>query len=66
MVMRDSPVNHSTLSPRNARVGDGDIEPAIEVCNNVIDGLLYEGLVSDVNLVGAACTIPVRSHITAA
>jgi len=48
-------INHSALSPRNAGVGDEDVESTVELCNNDIDGLLYQRLVSNIDLIGTAC-----------
>lgn len=44
-------------------VGDEDVESIVELRKGVIDGLLYQCLVSDIDLVGTACGFPVRSHI---
>ena len=44
-------------------VGDEDVESIVDLYNGVIDGLLYQCLVGDIDLVGTACGFPVRSHI---
>lgn len=48
-------------------VGDKDVELTVELCNNVIDGLFYQCLVSDIDLVGTAldavCFLNIRSTV---
>lgn len=47
-------VDHPSLSPRNAGVGDEDVKSAIELFRNVVDAVPDVFLVCHVNLVGSA------------
>lgn len=56
MVVGDLAVDGGTLGPRDTRVGDEDVQAAIELLDDVVDLLLDVGLVGNVDLVGLACT----------
>lgn len=55
MVVGDLTVDGGTLGPRDTRVGDEDVQAAIELLDDVVDLLLDVGLVGNVDLVGLAC-----------
>ena len=55
VVVGDLTVDGRTLGPWDARVGNEDVQTAVELLDNIVDLLLDIGLVGDVDLVGLAC-----------
>lgn len=60
-------VDEGTVLPRNARVGDEDVQTAVELLDNLVDGLVHGVGRDDVDLVGAACwgsmSVPLTSNL---
>ena len=54
-VVVEGTVYHGALSPGNTGVRDKDVEAAIEVLDDVVDGLLYSVCVGDLNLISLGC-----------
>ena len=54
-VVVDFAVDGGSLRPGHARVGDEDVEPAVEFGDDLVDDCVDVGLVGDVELVGFAC-----------
>lgn len=50
-------VQHGTLLPRDAGVGDEDVETAVEFLDDLVDGLGDVLRVQDVDLVCLACGV---------
>lgn len=48
------PINESTILPGDSRIGDKDIETAVELSNDAVDGGLYSLVGDDVDLVRLA------------
>lgn len=57
LVVVDLAIDHGTLGPWNTRVGDEDIETAVELLDDVVDGLFNWSVFLDVHLVCLACEI---------
>lgn len=55
VVVGDLAADGGALSPRHARVGNENVEPVVELGDDLIDDLFDVCFVSDVHLVGLAC-----------
>lgn len=44
-------INHGPFRPRDSRIGNKDIQPAVEVLNALVDGLLHGRRIGDVTLI---------------
>lgn len=54
VVVVDGGVHHGTLNPRDTRVGNHDIQTAVELLDDLVDGVLDSLGISDIELVGLA------------
>lgn len=54
-VVLEGTVDHGALGPGNTGVGNEDVEAAIEVLDDVVDGLLDGVCIGDLNLISLGC-----------
>ena len=55
VVVFDLAIEHGSLCPRDAGIGNENVEAAIELLDDFVDTLLYVLFVSNVDLIGFAC-----------